>query len=415
MIVDKSYQASVYLQASVENNKASRILSGNCKISIDIMYTLFNFHNSYGKNIVVAQETIAGKSGCSLRSAHGKLGELHESGIITKIRSKINNYDTCRYELTDLAFKEKSRILYWHRYFKGLAFSAGLLISSPQVEPRDCVLYCLKDNSYTKSTDCSSGNLFLKLYSTYSEAQKRREYPPVHHWPTENRESRDPKRPTTKKESSMEQPAWVTPTLNAATKALNLTKWGQIRLSAYPDLAILHALNVFKSSKSAKQDLFKWFASVCNEWCKKNNAAPEWGKMHRLAVDNDMPDDPNLILEGKPLVIPAAKPVGKPDRQQELLAKEREKMRQKQADWQATKSPEELNYLKKIVFTDNPGWVELGKSLGVDSRHFDIEEKVVTEIKDQIVCAQIANDDAVWENLKYSPVEDDGVFEEVLD
>lgn len=41
--------------------------------------------------------------------------------------------------------------------------------------------------------------------------------------------------------------------------------------------------------------------------------------------------------------------------------------------------------------------------------------KVVTEIKDQIVCAQIANDDAIWENLKYSPVEEDGVFEEVLD
>ena len=41
--------------------------------------------------------------------------------------------------------------------------------------------------------------------------------------------------------------------------------------------------------------------------------------------------------------------------------------------------------------------------------------KVVTELKDQIVCAQIANDDAIWENLKYSPIKDDGVFEEVLD
>lgn len=413
MLVDKSYQTPAHLQASVENNKAAQILSGNCKISIDILYTLFNYYNSYGNNIVVAQETIAGKSGCSLRSTNGKLGELHESGIITKIRSKVNDYDTCRYELTDLAFKEKDRILYWHRYFKGLAFSAGLLMSSPQVEPRDCVLYCLKDITYTKTTDCSSGNLFLKLYSTLPKAVSTEAYPPIRQAPTENRENRDQKRPTTKKESSMEQPAWVTPTLNAATKALNLSKWGQIRLSAYPDLAILHALNVFKSSKSAKQDLFKWFASVCNEWCKKNNAAPEWGKMHRLAVDNDMPDDPNLVLEGKPLVIPAAKPMQKPSRQQELMAAERIKMQQKQAEWEEKYTAVELaQKIANVV----PDLKSLLSRYGVDMEAIEsLEEKVVTELKDQIVCAQIANDDAVWENLKYSPVEDDGVFEEVLD
>jgi hypothetical protein len=410
MFVTKSYQDSSSLQASVENNKASKILSGNCKISIDIMYTLFNYYNSYGSNIVVAQETIAGKSGCSLRSTNGKLGDLHESGIITKIRSKVNDYDTCRYELTDLAFKEKDRILYWHRYFKGLAFSAGLLMSSPQVETRDCVLYCLKDITYTKTADCSSGDLSLKLYSIYSEAQKRREYPPVHHWTTENRENRDQKRPTTKKESSMEQPEWVTPTLNAATKALNLSKWGQIRLSAYPDLAILHALNVFKSSKSAKQDLFKWFSSVCNEWCKKNNAAPEWGLMHRLAVDNDMPDNPNLILEGKPLAIPAAK--SKQANVSDLCAKHMAAKRKENQDRIALKDPEDISR-ERAYLAANPHVLDYGRRLMADMSRWDIEEKVVTEIKDQIVCAQIANDDAVWENLKYSPVDGDELYDEI--
>ena len=43
------------------------------------------------------------------------------------------------------------------------------------------------------------------------------------------------------------------------------------------------------------------------------------------------------------------------------------------------------------------------------------KKEVVTEVKDQIVCAQIGRDEVGWENLKYSPVDDDGIFEEVLD
>lgn len=42
-------------------------------------------------------------------------------------------------------------------------------------------------------------------------------------------------------------------------------------------------------------------------------------------------------------------------------------------------------------------------------------KKVVTQLKDQIVCAQIENDDRVWENMKYSPINNDGELEEVFD
>jgi hypothetical protein len=41
------------------------------------------------------------------------------------------------------------------------------------------------------------------------------------------------------------------------------------------------------------------------------------------------------------------------------------------------------------------------------------EKKVVTELKDQIVCAQIANDDRMWENMKYSPIDGDELYDEV--
>lgn len=407
MFIDKCTQTTVGLQASAENNPLCKILSGNCKISIDILYTLFNLYNSCGNNIFVSQETIAKKSGCSLRSANGKLGELHASSIIVKIRSEINNYDTCRYQLTDLAFKEKSRILYWHRYFKGLAFAAGILVSSPQVEPRDCVLYSYKDNSYTKTADCSSENLFLKLYSIYCETKKRREYIPPHHYPTENREIESL---TTKKESSMEQPKWVTPTLNSVTKTLNLSKWGQIRLSAYPDQALFHALNALKASKSPKNDLFKWFGFVCNEWCKKNNVSPNWSVMHKLATENEIPDNPTLILAAKALDIPKAKAKSESKASEQYI----QELRQRNRDRIAQHLPEDVEK-ERAYLAANPGWLERGRQLMVEMSRWETPvEKAVTEIKDQIVCAQIDHDEVVWDNVTYVPIADDEEYEEIF-
>lgn len=40
------------------------------------------------------------------------------------------------------------------------------------------------------------------------------------------------------------------------------------------------------------------------------------------------------------------------------------------------------------------------------------ERKVVTEIKDQIVCAQIANDDVVWAHMSYEPLDGNDIYEE---
>lgn len=417
MFIDKCYQTSPSLQASVENNGLSIDISTKSRNAISIMRTLFNYHTIYGNNIIVSQETIALKSKVSLRDTNRQLGIWHKEGLIRKIRSQINNYDVCRYELTELAFKEKGRILACYKFFKNLAFAIGITFTPIQVGPRFGVQYCLKDINYTKTTEAQPEHLFLKVYSIYAEAQKRREYLPPHLYPTENRESRREKRLTTKKESKMEQPAWITPTLKSVTQTLNLTKWGQIRLSAYPDQALFHALTVFKASKSPKQDLFKWFGSVCNEWCKKNNKSPDWSLMHRLAVENSMPEDPTLILAAKPMDIPAAKPQQKASKQDELVALERAKSQQRIA----LDTPEDIAK-QRAYLAGNPEWLDLGRRLmvdmskwGIDRVEESIEQRVVTEVKDQIVCAQIAHDEVVWDNLTYSPVDGDEVFEEIYD
>lgn len=421
MYLDKCYQTEPSLQVSVENNALSTAICGGNKISAIILYQFFNYHAIYGDNIHVSQQTIANKAGCSLREVSRQMAQLHKDGLIEKIRSKINKFAVCRYKVTELALEQKPRILSWYKFFKGLAFAAGISFTPISVGPRVGVLYCLKDITYTKTVAEQPENLFLKVYSIYSEATKRREYPPAHHWPTESRESRRKERPPTKKESTMEQPAWITPTLNAATKALNLTKWGQIRLSAYPDQSILHALTVFKGSKSAKNDLFKWFSSVCNEWCKKNNKAPDWALMHRLATENEMPDDPMLVMPTKPLEIPKAKA----KTESGLMDKVVQELRQKNRDRIALNLPEDIER-ERAYLAANPDWLDWGRRLGADMSRWglkdsdigvveSVEEKVVTELKDQIVCAQIANDEAVWDNLTYSPVDGDMIFEEVMD
>ena len=49
---------------------------------------------------------------------------------------------------------------------------------------------------------------------------------------------------------------------------------------------------------------------VCNEWCRKNNTAPNWDLLQELIVEHGMPDNPTFILEGKsldnqPITIPS--------------------------------------------------------------------------------------------------------------
>jgi hypothetical protein len=90
----------------------------------------------------------------------------------------------------------------------------------------------------------------------------------------------------------------------AATELLSLSKWGQIRLSGYPNEAIEHANSALRASKVPKDDPFRWFCSLCEQWCKKNNTEPNLSLMRRLAVEHGMPDNPAFIVARKPIAIP---------------------------------------------------------------------------------------------------------------
>lgn len=76
------------------------------------------------------------------------------------------------------------------------------------------------------------------------------------------------------------------------TDSLRLTKWGQIRLSAFPDEAILYTTQrFFLERKSRIINPFGWFKTVCIEYCAENNIVPNWHFMYQLAEAYQMPSD----------------------------------------------------------------------------------------------------------------------------
>jgi len=80
-------------------------------------------------------------------------------------------------------------------------------------------------------------------------------------------------------------------------KFLNLTKFGQIKLSAFPDGAILYATDQYKKSRNKPKDRFAWFFTVCGRWCQINNIEPNWKYLEELKERHHMPDGARMTFE----------------------------------------------------------------------------------------------------------------------
>lgn len=64
-------------------------------------------------------------------------------------------------------------------------------------------------------------------------------------------------------------------------KVINLTRAGQIKLSVFPDEAIVDAANAYTYAKNVR-DPFNWFYKLCFDYCKRNDIDPDWDFMHQL-------------------------------------------------------------------------------------------------------------------------------------
>lgn len=81
-------------------------------------------------------------------------------------------------------------------------------------------------------------------------------------------------------------------------KELPLTKWGQVKLCAFPKEAIVYARDCYKRSKGAIKDRFGWVYSILHRYCKEQNIAPDYSGAFGLAIKLQMPDNANMLLKG---------------------------------------------------------------------------------------------------------------------
>lgn len=92
--------------------------------------------------------------------------------------------------------------------------------------------------------------------------------------------------------------------LETATEMLSLSKWGAIRLAAYPSKAIEHATAVFRANKSKKDDPIKWYFGICEKWCRENNTEPALVEAKKVADSQGIPKNPEWTQPRKPIEIP---------------------------------------------------------------------------------------------------------------
>lgn len=99
---------------------------------------------------------------------------------------------------------------------------------------------------------------------------------------------------------------------------LNLSRSGQIKLSAFPDNVIDYAKDKLGYAKNVK-DPFNWFLSVCTDYCKSNDIKPDWPWVYELSKKY------NVDLNTSPIIVKRIPPKYRDRLDARPVVREREK------------------------------------------------------------------------------------------
>ena len=78
-------------------------------------------------------------------------------------------------------------------------------------------------------------------------------------------------------------------------KELNLSKWGQIKLSAFPDEVLKDSYEKLKYHKNIRNK-YNWFFKLCLNYCHREGIKPDFNWSNMLAKSYKMPIDAPMIL-----------------------------------------------------------------------------------------------------------------------
>ncbi len=252
MFINKCNQSSAYLQAfpnlTITENKGF----------------LFIKHNL---NSVITRKMIAAALGVTPRTATTVTNKLQKVGLITKTRRKGYYNDFNHYTITPKGEVWMPYLVNTYKVHTGI-FKRAMLSLALLICPSPSSFTLLKEDIYISP-------LVKRELLTRACARRVAMSTPI-----DSKEVLD------------------------AQDLLSLSQWGMIRLSAFPKEAIGHANFSFRSSKSKKDDPFKWFLSICDEWCRKHNVEPDLVSARKMAKDKEMPSQPEWIVPRPVLEIP---------------------------------------------------------------------------------------------------------------
>lgn len=88
----------------------------------------------------------------------------------------------------------------------------------------------------------------------------------------------------------------ISPVIRRLTPLVGLTKWGQIKLSAFPDAAIEHVIDrlQYKESKDIRT-LFAWIYVTAYRWCEENKIKPDYAFMRKLEDIFCVPENAEML------------------------------------------------------------------------------------------------------------------------
>lgn len=87
----------------------------------------------------------------------------------------------------------------------------------------------------------------------------------------------------------------VSPAVLKLKGVLPLSKWGQLKLTAFPDAAIGYARGNLKSLQSLK-DPFAYFISLCLKYCKEKHIKPDFKWYDQIKAQLNIPQNPIFLL-----------------------------------------------------------------------------------------------------------------------
>lgn len=253
----------------IVHNKDKFFTNLNPKLN-RLLNTLIYLYEKNKGNVFVLQRTLASLVGISRKWCSVLLLRLEKLGLIV---SNYRHMQSCQYKLSSWFGNPYVKSALSH-IFKALRI--GILAS---IFPNSAPAQRFKQ-PFTH-IEVRNNSLFKSIYLSVKY---------------NNRNSLSTKRIVTMNAENI-QNNQISITIREIT-CLSLTKWGQIRLSAFPDSAIKHAIDAFRFVGKLKSP-FAFFFSKCQEYCKNNIITPDWQFSEQLALKYKQPYDAPMLLQQK--------------------------------------------------------------------------------------------------------------------